>query len=229
MELRLQDPIFRGNEFTLKFLRSGKVVAKLHTENCHYTLHPGHATGSLDVHKTNELLLPDDPAKYETLAGLPHGVLIERLNAIGYPLLSEFCRLWRPLRLSWMIHRRLAIGPRIPTDDQFPDVTGIKTREGPSQSNDQLAASTKPPEFYDEIVREPNTAYLLYDWRKRSSLPYGVVVTYASAERRVGMLWAKTRDLSSWSRRWESSFLAIWNLARENSSSLSFVPGTVEP
>ena len=224
MELRFQDPMFRGQEFTLKFMRSGKVVAKLGSENCHYTLHPGEATGSLDLHKTDESLPAENPARYKTLAVLPHQVLIDRLNAISYPLLIEFCSIWHPISLGWMIRRRLAIGPRILTDVQFPNVTGIKTREGPSRADDPLLARMKPPEFYDEILREPNTAYLLYDWKKRSSIPYGVVVTYARSTRSVRLLWAKTRDMNKWSRRWEPSLLAIWNLARENYNIPPFVP-----
>lgn len=224
MELRFQDPIFRGQEFTLKFMRSGKVVAKFNAESCHYTLHPGGATGSLDVHKTDESLPAENPDRYKTLAVLPHQVLIDRLNAISYPLLTEFCSLWHPISLDWMIRRRLAIGPRILTDVQFPNVTGIKMREGPSTADDPLLARMKPPEFYDEILREPNTAYLLYDWKKRSSTPYGVVVTYPGPRRSVRMLWAKTRDMDNWSRRWEPSLLAIWNLAQDHSNIPPFVP-----
>lgn len=224
MELRFQDPIFGGKEFTLKFMRSGKVVAKLNAENCHYTLHPGSSTGSLDIHKTNESLPALDPAKYETLAALPHNVLIEQLTAIAHPMLAELCGLWRPLRFGWMIRRQLAIGPRMPTDANFQNVNAIKLREGPSNPNDPLTTWMKPPEFYDEILHEPNTAYLLYDSRKRSPFPCGVVVTYAGPARLVRMLWAKTRDLNKWSRRWEPSFLAIWNLAQENSNISRLVP-----
>jgi hypothetical protein len=54
MELRFQDPAFHENELTLKFLRSGKVVAKIGNGRSHYTLHPGTATGVIDFHKTDE-------------------------------------------------------------------------------------------------------------------------------------------------------------------------------
>jgi hypothetical protein len=219
MELRFQDPSLRGKEFTLKFLRSGKVVAKFHNGHYHYTLHPGEGTGIVDLHKTDESLPSGDPAKYKRLGALPREVLMERLNAIGYSLLIEFCRLWRPLRLGWMIRRRLAIGPRILTDLHFPEVTAIKAREGLSRPDDPLVAWMKPPEFYEDILRKPNTAYLVYDCRKRSSQPCGVVITYGRRNW-VRMLWARTRDLNRWSRRWETSFLEIWNLAQENSSSL---------
>ena len=41
MELRFQDPTFHENELTLKFLRSGKVVAKVGNGRSHYTLPSG--------------------------------------------------------------------------------------------------------------------------------------------------------------------------------------------
>jgi hypothetical protein len=54
MELRFQDPAFQNNEITLKFLRSGKVVAKIGNGRSHYTLHPGTATQVIDLHRTDE-------------------------------------------------------------------------------------------------------------------------------------------------------------------------------
>lgn len=44
MELRFQDPAFHNKELTLKFLASGKVVAKVGNGRSHYTLHPGTAS-----------------------------------------------------------------------------------------------------------------------------------------------------------------------------------------
>ena len=56
----------------------------------------------------------------------------------------------------------------------------------------------KPPESYEDILSEPNTAYLLYDNKKRSSVPYGVLITYGQRHW-VRMLWARTRNLNRWS------------------------------
>ena len=64
MELRFQDPEFHNNELTLKFLRSGKVVAKIGNGRLHYTLHPGTATGVIDLHKTDECFPEGDPARH---------------------------------------------------------------------------------------------------------------------------------------------------------------------
>lgn len=215
MELRFQDPVFRGNELTLKFLRSGKVVAKIGNGRSHYTLHPGTATGVVDLHKTNESHPEGDPARHERIWALPQHVLLERLTAAGPSLLHDFWVLWRPLRLGWMIRRGLAIGPRIPADDCFPTVTAIKTREEPREASDPLNLWMKPPEFYEDVLSQPDSGYLVYDTRRHSSTPYGVFVTYGKRPW-VRMLWAKTRDLNRWGRQWARLFQEIGDLGEED-------------
>jgi hypothetical protein len=214
MELRFQDPTFHGNELTLKFLRSGKVVAKIGTDRSHYTLHPGTARGVIDLHKTDESFSEGDPARHERLWALRQDILIERLTVVGQSLLHDFWMLWHPLRLGWMIRRGLAIGPRIPTDDSFTAVTAIKTREGPRDANDSLNLWMKPPEYYEDVLSRPNSAYLVYDTRKHSCAPYRVLITYGK-RRWIRMLWAKTRDLNRWSRQWEPLFQGICDLGEE--------------
>lgn len=208
MELRFQDPEFHNNELTVKFLSSGKVVAKLGDGRFHYTLHPGRATGVIDLHKTDESFPEGDPSRHETLWALPQDILVERLTTVGQSFLQDFWRLWRPLRLGWMIRRGLAIGVRIGTDDNFPAVTAIKMREGPRDEDDPLNQSMKTPEFYEDVLSRPDCGYLVHDMRKHSLTPYGVLITYGK-EPWVRMLWAKTRDLNRWSRQWEPFFREI--------------------
>ena len=211
MELRFKDPSFHEMEFTLKFLRSGKVVAKFGNAGTHYTLHPGFATGVLDLHQTDESYIEGNPARYKRLWALPHDVLMGKLLADGQTLLQDFLTLWRPLRMGWMIRRGLAIGGRIPTDVTFQEVRGIKMRDGQPEPDDPLHLSMKPPEFYEDVLSQSNSAYLVYDMRKRSSHPYGVFITYGEIPR-VRMLWAKTRELNKWSRKWEPLFHEICRL-----------------
>jgi hypothetical protein len=90
MELRFQDPAFHNMELTLRFLPSGKVVAKVGNGRSHYTLHPGSATRVIDLHKTDESYPEGDPARYERLWALPQVMLIERLTVAGQSLLLHF-------------------------------------------------------------------------------------------------------------------------------------------
>lgn len=205
MELRFQDPAFQNNEITLKLLRSGKVVAKIGNGSSHYTLHPGTATHVLDLHKTNESYLEGDPARYERLWSLPQNILIERLTSVAPSLLRDFWMLWRPLRLGWMIRRGLAIGPRLPADDEFLGVRAIKTREGPREASDPINLWMKPPEFYEDVLSQPNRGYLVYDARKHPPKLLGVLITFGKLPW-IRLRWARTRDLNRWSREWESVF-----------------------
>jgi hypothetical protein len=148
------------------------------------------------------------------LWALPQEILIKRLTVAGQSLLRDFWMLWRPLRLGWMVRRGLAIGPRIPTDDCFPGVTAIKTREGPREASDPLNLWMKPPEFYEDVLSQPNSAYLVFNTRKHSPTLYGVLITYGKRPW-VRMLWAKTRDLNRWSRQWEPLFQEICTLGGE--------------
>jgi hypothetical protein len=81
MELRFQDLAFHNTELTLRFLRSGKVVAKVANGRFHYTLHPGAATRVIDLHKTDEFYPEEDPARYERLWALPQDTLDTPISA----------------------------------------------------------------------------------------------------------------------------------------------------
>lgn len=220
MKIRFQHPDLETPKITLKFLRDRKVLLKFSDEHFHFTLHPGQFSGSLDLHKTNELLPKTDPSKYETLAVLPTRELIQRLASFGPVLLADFLGLWRPLRLGWMIRRGLAIGARFPSAIQLQTVDGISIRQGPVSPNDPIATWMRPPEYYQDVLQEPNVGYLLYDPKKKSSHPYGVLVTYVGRYDSVHMIWARTRDLNRWSKHWERTFLAIWDQAQDNASRL---------
>ncbi len=54
MELRFNDPELKFAGVAVKFLPSGKVLVILEGTGVHYTLHPGHDSGVIDIHKTNE-------------------------------------------------------------------------------------------------------------------------------------------------------------------------------
>lgn len=210
MELRFQNPAFHGKKFTLKFLRSGKVVAKFGNAGAHYTLHPGPTTRVLDLHRTDESYVEGDPARHERLWAMPQDVLVGKLLAGGGELMRDFLSVWRPLRMGWMIRRGLAIGPRIATDLNFPEVRGIKMRDGQTKPDDPLHLSMNPPEFYEDVLTQPNSGYLVYDTRKPGSSPCGVFITYG-APPYVRMRWAKMRDLNKLGQRWESFFRSIYD------------------
>ena len=66
-------------DLTVKFLRDGKLLIKFHGQNAHLTLHPGHNSGVIDLHRTNELCLRGDPSRHETIGTLTKAELVERM------------------------------------------------------------------------------------------------------------------------------------------------------
>jgi hypothetical protein len=217
MKLRFQHPDMPGPELTVRFLRDGKVLAKIGEESVHYTLHPGRVSGLIDLHKTNESLPRGDPAKYNTLGVLPAEVIVRAVADAAKPLLAGFLGLWRPLRLGWMIRRRLGIGPRFPSDIDAQGISGISIRKGPILVNDPLATLMNRPEYYEDVLREANAGYILYDCGRPSHRPYGLMVTYAAAPDQVRMMWAKIRDLKRWSKSWEPVLLGLWHQSQRYS------------
>jgi hypothetical protein len=73
----------------VKFLSDGKLLIKLRGQSCHLTLHPGHRSGTMDLHRTNELCPCGDPSRYETVGTLTKAELVERMWLFGTDLCLE--------------------------------------------------------------------------------------------------------------------------------------------
>src|SRR2546430_15360474 len=86
-----------------------------------YTLHPGHQSGVIDFHKTDERLPPSDPARYETLAAIQQEELVGNLEAVGQRPIMDLLRLVRPIRLGWIARRRLGV-VSFPTEAELDSV-----------------------------------------------------------------------------------------------------------
>lgn len=219
LELRFNDPDLKVKAVMILFLRSGKVVVKLGDGRIHYTLHPGHASGVIDFHRTDEKFPGGHPCRQETLAFLPKAAIEGGLQAIGPHLVADFISVWRPLRLGWLIRRRLGIGPRLPTGVELGALNKISIREGPAQCSEPIASWMRPPEFYEDVLEHTSAAYILYDCKKRSTCPYGAMLTYGGLRGHVQMRWAKFRDLRRWAAKWEPIVVETWKTLNEKTGS----------
>jgi hypothetical protein len=219
MIIRFSDPEVEPQGLTVRFLRDGKIMVKFgQKEHIHYTLHPGTTSGMVDLHKTNETLAKTDPHRYETVVRIPKAAIEEELEHMSPSFLIEMLRLWRPLRLGWMIRRQLVIGPRFPGEDDLQGLKGFSIKAGPAACAEPLASWMKPPEFYEEILECPNVGYSLFDGRKKSRQSYGVAIAYRSTYGNVKLTWARTRDLNRWAKKWEPILLEKWALLGSDSN-----------
>ncbi len=79
LELRFSDPALKFKGLIVKFLPSGKVLVVPEGAGFHFTLHPGHQSGVIDFHRTNEGLFATNAARHETLAAVPQWELVRSL------------------------------------------------------------------------------------------------------------------------------------------------------
>lgn len=211
----------KAEGFILKVLPSGKVLLIAQGSGVHYTLHPGHKSGVIDVHKTTERVVSGDSGRYETLLAIPKEELVCRLSQIGEAPFVEFLSLFRPIRLGWIARNDLGI-VAFPTDAQLDGVTEIKIRPDSLESERLLRGWFQVPEFIDDIFDMPNTAFLLFKSRARADSPYGIMFKFPGAEGRFLLKWIRLRDLRRWSRKLEGMYLAAFKpfLASQNFKSL---------
>lgn len=211
MIIRFTDPEFDLQTLTVRFLRDGKIIVKFgEDQRVHYTVHPGSASGVLDLHRTDERVLRTDPRRHETIMAITKSAIEEELRCLDPLFLMELVHLWRPLRFGWMVRRRLVIGPRFRAQDEVQAVKGISIKAGLPSCDEPLAGWMRPPEIYEEILERPNVAYWLFDGRKPSQPPYAVAFSYIGEYGNVKLRWAKIRDMQRWADKWEPTILEQW-------------------
>lgn len=206
MELNLKDPTLKFKSLIVKFLSSGKVLVIPEGSGFHYTLHPGHQSGIVDFHRTNEGLPGNDTSRHETLAAIPQLEIVRNLGAVGKKPIVDLLRLLRPIRIGWIARRRLGI-VAFPTETELSNVSGIRVKnEDPSEFVEPLKNWMRIPEFIDEILQMPNSAFLLFDCRKDTSPLYGVLFKVVGSEGVSSLYWIRLRDLQRWGARTELQF-----------------------
>jgi hypothetical protein len=205
MELRFNDPQLEFTGVTVRFLPSGKVLVVLEGTGLHYTLHPGHHSGIIDFHKTNERLPESDPSRYETLATIGKDEIVRNVEVIGKDPVMGLLRLLRPIRLGWIARRRLGV-VAFPTEAELDRVSSIRIKAGPAEWVEPLKGWMKVPEFIDDILLMPNTAFLLFDCRRPSQPPYGVLFKVVGSHGVLSLCWFRLRDLKRWGAVMEGIF-----------------------
>lgn len=194
----------KAEGFILKLLPSGKVLLIPQGSGTHYTLHPGHESGVIDVHKTTERVACGNSGRYETLLAIPKQELVYSLSQIGEAPVAEFLRLFRPIRLGWIARNHLGV-VAFPTDAQLDGISEIKISLDSLESEKLLRGWFRVPEFIDDIFDMPNMAFLLFKSWQRATLPYGIMFKFPDSKGRLK--WIRLRDLRRWSRRMEGVYL----------------------
>ena len=208
MELQLSIPDLKCRSLIVKFLRSGKILVVPEGAGFHFTLHPGSASGSVDVHRTNEHVSKDDDAKYETLLTVPREDILQKLRQLGPNHIQELLTLLRPIRMGWIGRRRLGV-VGFPPESELSKVSAFRLTSEPVDSTNLLTCWMRTPEFLDEIPELPNDAFLLFDSRRLSSPLFGLLFKLRLPGGNVQLRWIKCRDLMRWAAKIKAQFRAV--------------------
>jgi hypothetical protein len=170
----------------------------------HYTLHAGHKSGILDVHRTWR-----DPAgieRHQTVFAMHHADLPAFLNEFA-SMTTGIIRLLRRLRPGWLYRHGIGIirGLEPLSDGDIAAVT--RRRSGRKRivvDEDNVQANIKIPEYLDEVWDFPDGAFSLFDGRRRIGI--GIKATDRSGF--VRLFWFKPRDVTRFFSSFEERFLA---------------------
>lgn len=210
MEIKFSVPRLRFGNLLVKFLPSGKILVVPEGRGFHFTLHPGHNSGKIDIHRTKEGVPDGDPSKYETLTTIAKEDIVDRLRHMGMGHIQELLSLLRPIRVGWIGRRRLGV-IAFPTDAELSSVSTFRLESAPVENAEFLRCWMRTPEFIDEILELPNEAFLLFDCKKASSPLYGILLRLKDSQGGARLLWARFSDLLRWSARLETRLAGIFS------------------
>jgi hypothetical protein len=177
-------------DFVINFC-SDKVVALAKYGDTHYTLHAGHASGVLDLHRTWRD--PDGTERHQTVFAMRRSDLHGLLADLSSVTIGIF-RLLRRLRLGWLHRNNIGIvwGLDPTSDQEIAAVTRRRRGKKLVVDEDKLRDNTRVPEYFDEIWDFPDGAFSLL--RRGRKIGVGIKATDQTGY--VHLYWFKLRDIS---------------------------------
>jgi hypothetical protein len=219
VKLDFNDPRLKFKGLIVKFLTNGKVLAVPEGSGVHFTLHPGHRSGVIDFHKTNERLPSSDPSRHETLAAIPKEEIMRCLTRFGPNHVWDLLRLLRPIRIGWIARRRLGM-VAFPTEPQLNSVSEIRIRASPPACFERRNDSMPIREFLEDIFEMPDTCFLLFDCKRPPPTMYGVLFKVIGPRGETVLYWIRLRDLRRWSNKMQVLFSELLGGLSEDHRSL---------
>jgi hypothetical protein len=187
-----------GEDFAIE-LRGDKIVfvPKAAGAGLHYTLHAGMRSGILDLHETQ--YEANEQKRHCTLFAMRRDDLAALLDEAA-PMLPEFFRLLRPLRLGWLKHRHISIARGIDpvSDDDIAAVTR-KRRRRLTVDAELYRQNVFVPEFLEEVYDFPDGNFSLF--HRGRQIGIGFKKTYTDGD--VRLFWMKLSDLKSFGNDWQ--------------------------
>jgi hypothetical protein len=191
----------KSDELIIQLRPDGKVLVILPTKNLHYTLHPGHRSGIIDIHKTEHQSVPGTDG-HSTLFSMPREEVPLQMRKLA-PLFPQLLEMIRPIRLGWLFRKGYGI-IRFPSESELAGVSRIEIRRSGASNTAMLKQLFYLPKYLDEIMDSPDRAYLVFDANRRSVPLRGIVLTYCAPNNRVRLCWLKFHDITRFQRKVET-------------------------
>ena len=189
-------------DFVVEFRRD-KIVALAKTRDDHYTLHFGHVSGILDVHRTWKS--PAGGEHHQTMFAMRHADIPAFLNAL-VPMTGGMFRLFRKLRIGWM-HRhgiRIVRGLETLTDDEMHAVTRKKPGRNRIMFDEQkLIANMHVPGYLEDVWDFPDGAFSLLSGENRIGIGFKTTDQDGVAH----LYWFKLRDVTRYFNSFEKQLI----------------------
>jgi hypothetical protein len=191
-------------DFAIEF-RGDKLVMFRRSSGDHFTLHAGHNSGVIDLHRTWK-----DAAgrqRHETVFAMrrdriPH--LLGHLNTLP----SDLIQLMRPLRLGWLGHRHITIvWGALPIDQEhIGKITARKARRK-RVILDPVAFQQEVyiPQYLEEVWDMPDGPFSL--WKRGRMIGFGMKLSHH--DNRANLYWVKMRDLMRLGTKMQRLLLAL--------------------
>jgi hypothetical protein len=195
-------------------------VAKTAGGGKHYTLQAGSLSGIIDLHETQHH--SGGSEQHRTLFAMRRDDLIGMLGQSG-PMLAEFIRILRPLRLGWLKHRNIGIARGLdPVSDTDISAVTKKRRKRLTLDARLYGRNVFVPEFLEEVYDFPDGNFSLIHRGRQ----IGIGFKKTDPDGSVHLYWIKRRDLTRFGNEWQAKVsLRLANLAipREDYSQFPFL------
>ncbi len=173
-----------------------KIVLSPKGSDEHYTLHFGLASKIMDIHRTRRVKGEID--SHETLMTIHHDQLSGLLESVGYRVLRDLYSILRPLRIGWMIMRRIAAEPGFfPSGTDLTSITVVRKKRL-CVDESKVRACMGRLEYLDDLLDLPlGQCFSLISDKGRFHLKIiGFGIRLAGRNGRPRLFWCSNKDFN---------------------------------
>jgi len=183
---------FTLGKFKIVLRPDNKIIIISSLWNYHLTLHPGHNSDMVDLHKTY-----NNPAmhklKHETLYLIPRSDIVAFLTSL-FPSIPDLLRIMLPVHIDWLAKKNY-VAYRLPMESELDSYTQIAISDLNTENEISSNELLHYQDYAREILKMSNSSYLLFSPKNRLC---GMLFSKRNPNGEVYLRLIKTRDLNRW-------------------------------